>query len=105
MIELQRGESVGLNYALVTGRTTLEEVEQIRQATALKAQEKSDAGGLGVASSNLAAPTSKIKDLAERYLPEKAPGQGLGRFLRRSQLEARGEASGAARCARPPGAK
>ena len=32
MIELQRGESVALHYALITGRTTLDEVEQIKQA-------------------------------------------------------------------------
>lgn len=32
MIELQRGESVSLNYAVVSGRITLPEVEQIRQA-------------------------------------------------------------------------
>ena len=32
MVELQRGESVSLNYALITGRITLLEVEIIKQA-------------------------------------------------------------------------
>jgi hypothetical protein len=32
MIELQRGESVAFHYALITGRTTLDEVQQIKQA-------------------------------------------------------------------------
>jgi hypothetical protein len=32
MVELQRGESVRLNYALITGRITLPKVEQIKQA-------------------------------------------------------------------------
>jgi hypothetical protein len=30
MIELQRGESVSVNYALITGRITLSEIEQIK---------------------------------------------------------------------------
>ena len=36
MIELSRSESVALDYALITGRTTLDEVEQIKQAQAMK---------------------------------------------------------------------
>ena len=32
MIELQRGESVNLNYALLSGRTTVEEVSALRKA-------------------------------------------------------------------------